>query len=120
MKRTGPTNPILRELIQELKKEAIQQKVNIWKRIATDLERPTRQRRIVNLTRINKHTKDEETIIVPGKVLGGGMIDHKVIVAAYDFSDQAVDKISKANGNCLSIQELLKKNPKGSKIKILG
>ena len=61
MKRTGPTNPLLQDLIGELKKRSNEQSVNLWKRIASDLERPTRNRRAVNLSRINRNTKENET-----------------------------------------------------------
>ena len=44
MKRTGPSNVVLVGLIQELKKTSISQNNGIWNRIATDLEKPTRQR----------------------------------------------------------------------------
>ena len=68
MKPTGPTNPILIGLIEDLKKKSVEQKVNIWNKIASDLQRPTRNRRIVNLSKINRYSKENETIIVPGKV----------------------------------------------------
>jgi large subunit ribosomal protein L18e len=119
MKRTGPTNPLLQGLIQELKKKSIEHGVNIWKRVAIDLEKPTRKRRIVNLYKINKYTKDNETIIVPGKVLAVGDLDHAVTIAAFNFSGSAVEKINKV-GKALSINELIKESPKGKKIRILG
>jgi large subunit ribosomal protein L18e len=92
----------------------------IWKRIAKDLEKPTRQRRIVNLYKINKNTKDSEAVIVPGKVLGTGELDHKVLVVAWDFSDGAKEKITKAKGACMTIPEMLEKNPKGKDLRIMG
>ncbi|MFO8016381.1 MAG: 50S ribosomal protein L18e [Candidatus Woesearchaeota archaeon] len=119
-KRTGTTNPQMRGLIDFLKRQSIEQKVAFWKRIAEDLEKPSRKRRIINLHRINNHTKEDENIIVPGKVLGTGSLNHKVNVAAWSFSDSAVEKIRKANGNCISIVELMKKNPKGQNIRIIG
>ena len=119
MKRTGPTNPELRSLIEELKKKSREHEVNLWSRVADDLERSTRQRRIVNLYKINKYTKDKETIVVPGKVLGVGELDHNVIVAAFKFSGSALDKINKV-GKAISINELMKESPKGKKIKIIG
>jgi len=61
-----------------------------------------------------------ETVVVPGKVLGAGKIDHPINVAAFAFSDQARLKILKAKGKCLSILELMKKNPKGANVKIIG
>ena len=45
VKRTGPTNKNTQLLIQLLRKEASTQKADLWKRIADDLEKPTRIRR---------------------------------------------------------------------------
>jgi len=64
--RTGPSNKYLVELIKELKKHSIEKKVKIWKAVAVELEKPTRIRRVVNLNKINKLSKENETIIVPG------------------------------------------------------
>jgi len=120
MKRTGPTNEHLKQLITELKKESNNQKNKIWKRIAQDLEKPTRNRRIINLSRINHTTKKNETIIVPGKVLGSGILNHELTIAAYAFSESAKKQIQQANGKTISIQELLKTNPKGKDVRIIG
>jgi len=57
--------------------------------------------------------------VVPGKVLGAGVLDHKVTVAAFAFSQSARERID-AVGKTLSIEELLKKNPKGTGIKLMG
>ncbi len=118
-KRTGPTNPELISLIQELKQLSYKQKAKIWKTIAKELERSTRQRRIVNLDRINRVCKNNDNIIVPGKVLASGILDKKVTIAAFNFSDQALNKI-KEKGKAITIQELIKNNPKGSKLRIIG
>lgn len=115
MKRTGPTNPNLKELIKELKTLSIKEKVGVWKAIAKELEKPTRSRRKVNLYKINKYSNDGETAVVPGKVLSLGQIDKKVTVAAYQFSDAAKKKLSSS----ITIQELMKKNPKGKNIRII-
>ena len=120
MKITGPTNINLVNLIKDLKRESISQKVNIWKRIAKDLEKPTRSRRVVNLSRINRYTKENETIIVPGKVLGAGDLKHKVNIAAFSFSESAKSEVSKLNGKCLTITELMQQNPKGNNVRIIG
>ena len=119
-KRTGPTNPLLDNLIMELKKRSSEQAVNLWKRIAADLEKPTRQRRVVNLSRINRHTKENEIVVVPGKVLGSGSLNHKLTISAYQFSDQAKDKIEKAGEKIVSLMELSSVKPNGKKIKIMG
>ena len=51
------------ELITELKKTSIEQDVKIWKRIASDLERPTKQRRAVNLSRIDRYSKSNLVLV---------------------------------------------------------
>lgn len=119
-KRTGPTNPILNELIQELKKKSIEQKIKLWKRIALDLERPTRNRRIVNLSRINRNTKENEIIVVPGKVLGSGVLSHKLTISAFQFSESAKNKILENGSKIIPLTELSNENPKGKRIRIIG
>jgi len=119
VKRTGPTNEHLRNLIQDLKALSLKQDVNIWRRIASDLDKSTRRRREVNVFKINMFAKDNETIVVPGKVLADGNLDKKVKVAAFRFSEQAKEKINKT-GKAISIQELMKENPKGNKVRIFG
>ena len=120
MKRTGPTNPLLQDLIGELKKRSNEQSVNIWRRIAFDLEKPTRQRRAVNLSRINRYANDDEIIIVPGKVLGSGIISHKLTISAFQFSEQAKDKIEKAGAKIISLLDLSKEKPNGKRLRIMG
>tara|TARA_Y100000310_G_C20700699_1_gene829588 strand:+ start:4830 stop:5180 length:351 start_codon:yes stop_codon:yes gene_type:complete len=115
MKKTGPTNPELQTLIRDLKILSQKNEAVIWKRIATELEKPTRQRLQINLYKISKNTKDGDTIIVPGKVLGMGDLTKQVKVAAWSFSEQAENKIK----DTTSIQSLMKENPKGSNIKII-
>ncbi|MBL7054436.1 50S ribosomal protein L18e [Candidatus Woesearchaeota archaeon] len=119
-KRTGPTNPILMELVTVLKKRSSEQNVDIWKRVALDLEKPSRQRRIVNLSRINRYTKENEIIIVPGKVLSAGNLNHKLTIAAYQFSDSAKEKVAKAGASIISLLELSKEKPDGKRIRIIG
>jgi len=120
VKRTGTTNPLLSSLISELKKRSNEQSVNLWRRVAIDLEKPTRQRRVVNLSRINRFTKENEVIVVPGKVLGSGALNHKLTISAYQLSDQAKDKIEKVGAKIVPLLELSKESPNGKKIKIIG
>ena len=120
MKRTGPTNNELQSLIVELKKKSAEQNANLWQRIASDLERPTRERRVVNLSKISRYTEDNDVVVVPGKVLGAGNLDTKVTISAYQFSNGAKEKIEQAGGKTVSLLELCKSSPKGKTIKILG
>lgn len=110
-------NKQITTLVIELKKQSIEKDVKIWKRIATDLERPIR---VVNLSRINRYCKNNDTIVVPGKVLSMGNLDKKVTIAAYKFSGQALQKIKASGSNAISIRDLVQKNPKGNKVRIIG
>src|SRR3989338_2297242 len=119
-KRTGPTNPILLRLIMELKKRSNEQDVNIWKRVAVDLEKPTRQRRVVNLSSISRYTKENEIIVIPGKVLGAGDLSHKLTISAFQFSDGAKEKLEKAGAKIVPLLERSRSNPSGKGIRIMG
>jgi len=103
-----------------LKTKSLENKVNIWRDLARRLSSSRRKRVALNVSRLNRYTQSRETVVVPGKVLGAGKIDHPVNVAAFAFSDQARFKILKAQGKCLSISDLVKKNPKGAGVKIVG
>lgn len=107
-------------LIRSLKTAAIENKVALWKRIAVELERSNQLKREVNIYKLEKFAQDGEVVIVPGKVLGSGVLSKKITVAALSFSESAKDKILSTKGEVLSIQELLKNNPKGSKVRIMG
>lgn len=119
MRKTGPTNPNMRKLIADLRSLGTKEKIKMWKKIAEELEKPTRCRREVNIERINRTTKKDEIVIVPGKVLSKGELNHKVKVAAWKFSEAAKQKINKT-GKAMSIIELIKENPKGKKVRIIG
>lgn len=118
VKLTGPTNYQLKEFLVQLDAQPHQN--HFWKRIAADLRRPTRERRTVNVYKIEKFAQDGETIVVPGKVLSVGDLTKKVNVAALTFSEEARKKIENAKGKTLSLQELLKINPEGKLVRILG
>lgn len=113
------TNPKLIELIGTLKEKSYQEDVAIWKDIAKKLEKSTRRKAEVNISKINRYSSPDETILVPGKILGSGELDHKVKVAALNFSGKAEEKIAAAGGECLNISQILDENPKGSKIRII-
>lgn len=114
------TNPGLRVLIQELKKKSWENEAPIWRDIAKRLEKPTKARIVVNLSRIDRYANEGDTVIVPGKLLASGAITKKVTIAAYNFSAAAVEKIIAAGGECVSIESLAENNPAGTAIKILG
>ena len=120
MGRARTTNPELTILIRLLGKKSQESGARIWRDLARRLSSSRSKRKTVNVSRLNRYTQQGEIVVVPGKVLGAGKIDHAVSVAAFAFSDQAKLKILKAKGKCLSIPDLVKKNPKGASVKIIG
>lgn len=116
MKPTGPTNLQLKRLIVSLDK---QKNIKLWKRISKELQKPSRIRRSVNIYKINRFTKEGETALVPGNVLSVGELTKNITVAAWKFSKVAKEKINK-KGKAVSIEDLLKKNPEGKKVRIIG
>lgn len=118
-RRVIKTNPNLIELIGNLKDKSYNEEVAIWKDVARRLKRSTRRQTEVNLSDINRVSQEAQTILVPGKVLANGQLDHKVNIAALNFSKTAQEKIEEAGGECIPISEIIEQNPKGSNIKIV-
>ncbi|ADV65647.1 50S ribosomal protein L18e [Desulfurococcus mucosus] len=114
------TNIVLRKTIEELRRQASRSNAPIWGAVAEELSKPTRRRRAVNVSRINRHTAPGDIVVVPGKVLGAGDLDHPVTVAAFSFSKTAIEKIVRSGGRVLHIMDLLRENPSGSNVKIIG
>ena len=113
------TNPRIVRLIGELKAATRDTGAPLWRDIARRLEKPSRNYAAVNLSKINRHTQSNDTVLVAGKVLASGNLEHNVTVAALNFSSQAMSKIQQAGGRCMRIGNLMQEHPKGSGIKIL-
>ena len=119
MKESKTTNPELIQLISLLKKESREKQASIWRDIAEYLSKSRSQRVTVNLSKINRNTKRADMVVIPGKILGSGSINHAVTVASFGASEKAKSKLVAAKGKYVSIPELLKKNPNGANIKII-
>jgi large subunit ribosomal protein L18e len=91
----------------------------LWKAIAKELDKPKRIRAVVNLSRIDRHTKEGDIVAVPGKVLAAGNLSKGVKIAAFNFSEGAVEKIKAAKGDHMSLIELLESGVETSQIRIM-
>ena len=92
VKKVIKTNPNLIELINKLYEQSRNEDAAIWKDVAQRLA---------------------------GKVLSNGDLENKVDVVAFKFSAKAQEKIESAGGECISIEEIMESNPKGSNIRIM-
>lgn len=116
---TGPTNVKLRMLIRFLRRAANSYDAPIWAYVADLLSRPRRQRVAVNLAKLNRVASDGDVVVVPGKLLGGGELKKRITIATVSASRGAVEAALKSGAQLMPIAELVRKNPKGSGVKIV-
>lgn len=119
MKQLKKTNPELTKTIDFLRQQTHKNQAPIWIDVAKRLARPRKNWPQVNVSRLEKHLAENQLVLVPGKLLGNGSITKPFVVGAFHFSEKAKQKINAAGGSCLTIEELLEKNPKGSNIRIM-
>ncbi len=114
------SNPIMRRTIVMLERAGKEQEAPIWAAASSMLGRSALAKVEVNLGRISRVAQEGQALFVPGKVLGTGTIDKKVVVGAFSFSASAKSKIVAQGGSALSVEQFLKKYPKGSGVKLVG
>ncbi|MFB6299998.1 MAG: 50S ribosomal protein L18e [Halobacteriales archaeon] len=113
------TSTRLSRLIAELKSVARESGSDVWNDVAAGLEKPRRTHAEVNLGRIERYAVEDETVVVPGKVLGSGVLDKELTVAAVDFSSSARTKIEQANGEPIHLEQAIERNPDGSNVRVI-
>ena len=94
-------------------------KSKFWFAVGKRLSTPRRNRVAVNVSQLRRNVKDGETVVVPGKLLGAGSIDRKVTVAAYHFSNTAAEKLRASGSKLMLIEDLLKEDKIGKKLKMV-
>ena len=113
------TSPRLEGLIADLKSTTRESGAGVWHDVAARLEKPRSTHAEVNLGRIERYAREDETVIVPGKVLGSGALTKAVTVAAVDFSGSAETKIRQVDGTPIDVAQLLEDNPEGSNVRVM-
>lgn len=119
MRRTGSTNYILRITIDELIKASSRNGAPVWRYVAETLSKSSRSRVAVNLSKIERYAEQGDIVVIPGKVLGGGILRKKLTIAAAHFSKTAIDKIERSGSRHIHILDLLKENPEGRGVKVI-
>ena len=114
------SNSTLVKTIADLKEASRKNEAPLWRSIATRLEGPSRNWPSVNVSKLEYNIDKNGKAIIPGKLMGTGIITKKVTVAAYSFTASAKDKIQSAGGKCLTYNELIKSVPKGTNIVVVG
>ncbi len=116
---TKTTNKVLFDTIRDLKKLSNTSGEKVWKAVAAKLAGPASQRCEVNLSKIERHSSDKETVIIAGKVLASGTLTKKVTIVAFGASESAKTKIKEAGATFIEIKDYISKKP-SAKVKILA
>jgi len=110
------SNEEIIQLVNLLKK----QPAPLWKTVAKLITKPSRKQVAVNIEKINKMSKGDAVVIVPGKILSKGNLENNITIVALKFSEAARQKLAK-KANLMSFPEFIKKQNdfKGIQIKII-
>ena len=100
--------------IESIKRVARKNNSKLW----NDLLKKLKHNHEINIGKLSKLTKNGDVVAIPGKVLGGGIIEHSLTIGAVDFSQTAKEKIHNAGGKTLLIEKLVEANPEGKGVKI--
>ena len=114
------TNPVLDNTIFILRRAFKKNKAEIWKAAAEFLSKSRSRRAAVNVGKIARLTGKGDLIVVPGKVLGAGLLDHKLTVGAFTFSQAAKEKIREAGGQALNLVDFVHEHPSGKGVRLVG
>ncbi|PIW34413.1 MAG: 50S ribosomal protein L18e [Nitrosopumilales archaeon CG15_BIG_FIL_POST_REV_8_21_14_020_33_23] len=113
-------NQVVIRMAKDLKKASAKNDAPIWAKMAKYALKPSIARRFINVNRIAQLTKDADTVVFPGKVLGTGDIEHKITLCSFSISNAAATKILEKGGKVISFSELIEKNPTGKGVVLLG
>ena|GEM_PF-2874209 len=100
------------------KLRALKNHSKLWRVVYRYVKRPRRKMVEVNVRKLNYLTKEGDIAVVPGVVLGGGEIDHKITVIAVSFTKGSLKKLEEARCRCVYIWEL-DEPPRGPNIKLI-
>ncbi len=114
------TNQVVIRMAKDLKKASIKNDAPIWAKLAEYAQKPSIARRDINLNRIGQLTKENDTVVFPGKVLGTGKVPHKITLYSFSISNSAADKIRDNGGKLVSYSDLIEQNPTGKGVVLLG
>ena len=113
------SNPLLRHASGMLERAAKAEKAPIWNEASRLLSGEGKNRVEVNVGRISRVAESGQALFVPGKVLGTGTMDKKLVVGAFAFSASARSKLESAGGSALTVEQFLKKYPGGSGVRLV-
>lgn len=113
-------NQAVLRMAGDLRKASAKNDAPIWAKLAEYALKPSAARRDINLYRIGQLTKENDTVVFPGKVLGVGNISHKITLCSFSISNSAAAKILEKGGRLVGHADLIEQNPTGRGVVLLG
>ncbi len=107
------------DTIDTLVKVSRENSSTMWRDIAERLSGGSRRYASINVGKINRLSNDGDIVIVPGSVLGSGIINKKVTLSALKISKSAMEKLQKSGSSFKPIKQFATENPKVKNPKIL-
>lgn len=89
-----------------------------WLGVAELLAKPRKQQVEVSLGKLDKSTKEGEVVVVPGKVLSSGELNHKLTLAAFSLSDKVREKARGAK--LMELKEMIRTHKDGKGVKVVA
>lgn len=114
------SNQIVKQMARDLKKASTKNDAPIWSKLAEMALKPSSARRTINVNKINDLTKDNDVVVFPGKVLGTGVISHKITLSSFSISNSAATKILESGGKILNFENMIEQFPTGKGVTMLG
>jgi large subunit ribosomal protein L18e len=109
MKRVMEKNSIRTWSAAIKKIEPTARNAGLWSEALDLISVPRRSRIEVNLNKLNRLAKNDEFVVVPGKILAFGSVNHKFNVAAVEYSRAAVKKLKDKGCGIIELEQMLKK-----------
>ncbi|MGI0090501.1 MAG: 50S ribosomal protein L18e [Nitrososphaerales archaeon] len=103
-----------------LQKQSKKSNQRMWRDLSEAILASRKNRPSVNISEISRNSKEGASVVIAGKVLGAGSINHKVTVAACSFSHGARSKITASGGKCIDMSEFMDSTPSLKDVKVLA
>jgi large subunit ribosomal protein L18e len=113
-------NTLVYNTIWTLRRAFKKSKAPIWRSLENELSTSRSNRREVNVSELASVTKNNEVVMVPGKVLGAGAIGHRLTVCTFSISEIAAKKIIGSGGKLITLDDLIENYPNGTGVHIIG
>ena len=114
------SNQVVKQMAKDLKKASTKNDAPIWSKLAEMALKPSSARRTINVNKINELTNDNDVVVFPGKVLGTGIISHKITLSSFSISNSAATKILESGGKILNFENMIEQFPTGKGVTMLG